>query len=414
MRYGLIGERLGHSFSAEIHARLKSAPYELCELAPDALAAFLAERDFCGVNVTIPYKQAVIPYLDEIDPIARSVGAVNTVVARNGRLIGYNTDLFGLQTLLESLGVPIAGKTVAILGTGGTSLTARAVAARMGAGEILRVSRSEGADAVTYETFYREYASRVQILINTTPVGMYPKTDASPAMLDRLPSLEAVADVIYNPLRTQLVLDARKRGLPASGGLLMLTAQAVRASELFADVTYPDGTAERLCAELAAEKENIVLSGMPGSGKSTVGRLLATELGRCFTDMDEAITARTGRTPAEILQTDGEAVFRDIETETLAAVLHGLNHAVVALGGGTILRDRNIDLIRQNGRVCFLDRPIADLLPTADRPLSATRAELERRYTERIDRYLATADLVLRELPTPEAAVTRIRKELHI
>lgn len=410
MQYGCIGEKLGHSFSAQIHAMLNSHPYELRELAREDLPEFLRKKDFRGINVTIPYKQAVIPFLDAIDPMAQEIGAVNTIVNRDGRLCGFNTDFYGLKTLLEAIGVPLQGKTVAILGTGGTSLTARAVAKAMGAAEVLRVSRRAGEDRIPYEDFYRDHAARVRVLINTTPVGMYPDTDGCPAELDRLPALEAVADPIYNPLRSNLVLGARARRIPAQGGLLMLTAQAVRASEIFTGLAYPAGTAERICALLTEQKENLILSGMPASGKTTVGRLLARKTGRPFLDLDDEITRRRGKTPAEQIEEEGEAAFRDTETAVLREVLAGLSGAVLALGGGTVLRDENVGMLRQNGKIFFLDRPVADLLPTADRPLSATREALEKRYAERIDRYLATADLRVSGFGTPEEAAEIIER----
>ena len=411
MQYGCIGEKLGHSFSAQIHEMLDSHPYRLCELAPDALRDFMRAADFRGINVTIPYKQAVIPYLDGIGPVAKRIGAVNTVVNRDGRLYGYNTDFDGLKALLLSLGVPLSGKTVAILGTGGTSLTAEAVAQALGAGEILRVSRREGNGTVTYDALYRDCAARVAVLINTTPVGMYPDTDGCPIDLDRLPALEAIADAVYNPLRTRLVLAARSRGIPASGGLLMLTAQAVRASELFLDKSYPAGTAERIFAVLAEQKENIVLSGMPGSGKSTVGALLAKRTGRPFLDLDAEISGRLSVLPAEMIRTEGEAAFRRAEREVLRDVLSGLTGSVLALGGGTVLRPDNVEDIRQNGRIYFLDRPVSELIPTADRPLSATRAELEKRYAERIDCYCSTADVRVSGFGTPEEAAEIIETD---
>ena len=271
MQYGCIGEKLGHSFSAEIHEMLDSHPYRLCELAPDELGAFLRAADFRGINVTIPYKQAVLPYLGETDTAAERIGAVNTIVNRGGVLCGYNTDFDGLRALLLSIGVPLTGKTVAILGTGGTSRTATSVATSMGAGGILHVSRRAGEGRISYDELYRDHAARVSVLINTTPVGMYPAVDGCPVDVARLPALEAVADVVYNPLRTRLVLAARARGIPASGGLLMLAAQAVRASEYFTGSRYPEGTAERICAVLTERKENIVLSGMPGCGKARSG-----------------------------------------------------------------------------------------------------------------------------------------------
>ncbi len=414
MIYGCIGEKLGHSFSADIHAMLASKPYELRELRPDEIGNFLTERRFCGINVTIPYKQIVIPYLDEIDGTAKKIGAVNTIVNRDGKLYGYNTDFDGLSALLHAIGANLNGKTVAILGTGGTSLTALAVAESQNAKRIIRVSRHEGENLVTYETFYKEFAKDVQILINTTPVGMFPKTDGCPIDLDRLPNLEAVADPVYNPLRTNLIFNAKQRNIPASGGLLMLTAQAVRASEIFTGVNYPSGTAEKICAVLTERKENIVLSGMPGSGKSTVGKLLAEKTGRKFLDLDDEITKADGRTPAEIIRAEGEETFRRIETDVLKNILSGLTFAVLALGGGTVLRDENIRLLKQNGKIYFLDRPLSELLPTADRPLSSTKEAVGRRYRERIDRYNATGDFKISTFPTPSDAVKIIERDRNL
>ena len=411
MQYGCIGKKLGHSFSAQIHAMLDSHPYELCEIAPEQLREFMLKADFRGINVTIPYKQAVIPYLDEIDSVAREIGAVNTIVNTSGVLYGCNTDFYGLRTLLLSIGVPLSGKTVAILGTGGTSLTAQAVARSMGAGQVFRVSRTAGEDRITYEDLCRDHAGEIRILINTTPVGMFPDTDGIPVDLGRLTALEAVADVVYNPLRTRLILAAQSRGIPAQGGLLMLAAQAVRASEIFVGKTYPEGTAEQICRTLTEQKENLVLSGMPGSGKSTVGRLLAERMGRRFIDLDEEIADRLSKSPADMIAEHGEAAFRDAESAVLKEVLSGLQGAVLALGGGTVLREENVVRIRQNGKICFLDRPVSELIPTVDRPLSATRDALEKRYAERIDCYRATADVRISGFGTPQEAVDLIGKE---
>ncbi len=414
MQYGCIGEKLGHSFSAEIHEMLDSHPYRLCELAPDELGAFLRAADFRGINVTIPYKQAVLPYLGETDTTAERIGAVNTIVNRGGVLCGYNTDFDGLRALLLSIGVPLTSKTVAILGTGGTSRTATSVATSMGAGEILHVSRRAGEGRISYDELYRDHAARVSVLINTTPVGMYPAVDGCPVDVARLPALEAVADVVYNPLRTRLVLAARARGIPASGGLLMLAVQAVRASEYFTGSRYPEGTAERICAVLTERKENIVLSGMPGCGKSTVGELLAERSGRRFVDLDEALAGHLGMPPAAFIRQAGEAAFRNAESAVLREVLAGLSGAVLALGGGTVLRAENVEAIRQNGKLYFLDRPVSELVPTADRPLSATRAELERRYAERIGCYRLTADVRIPVFETPEDAVEQIERDRRL
>lgn len=409
MRYGCIGETLKHSFSAEIHALLSPESYELCEVAKDSLDEFMTKRDFSGINVTIPYKQAVIPYLYEIDGQAKAIGAVNTVVNRGGRLFGYNTDFYGMCALIRHIGADLNGKKVAILGTGGTSLTAAEVARSLGAAEILRVSRSGKDGAVTYEALYREHRD-IQCIINTTPCGMYPHPEGLPAELDRFPGLECVADAVYNPLRTRLVAEAGKRGIPAEGGLLMLVAQAVRASEIFLDKTYPADTVERIWKTLVRRKENIVLIGMPGSGKTTVGRLLAERLGREFLDTDEMIASVSTRTPSEILREDGEPAFRDLESRVVreASMRAGV---VLATGGGAVLRQENVEALRQNGRLYLLDRPWEQLVPTADRPLSGTRELIRQRYEERREAYLSAADVRITDPETPEEAADRIEKE---
>lgn len=391
MQYGCIAERLGHSFSPEIHALLGEYSYELCELTPQQVGPFLEKGGFRGINVTIPYKETVIPYLSFVDDEARRIGAVNTVVNREGRLYGYNTDFYGMRALLARMGVSLAGRKVAVLGTGGTSRTAHAVAESLGAREILSVSRRAREGVITYDTLCREHRD-LEILINTTPVGMYPNPED--AVLDpaQFPHLVGVADAVYNPLRPTLVLAARKRGIPAEGGLFMLVAQAVRASEIFLGLTYPEGTAERVFSELVRRKENLVLIGMPGSGKSTVGRLLAEQLGREFVDTDELIVKADGRAISEIFSKEGEAFFRALEARVIKESVAQRNGLVVATGGGAILREENTDALRRNGRLYFLDRPLEALLPTPDRPLASSAEDIRRRYEERYGRYLALAD----------------------
>ena len=343
MQYGLIGEKLGHSFSAEIHQKLKSNPYTLVELSCEEIEAFLTEKNFSAINVTIPYKTAVIPYLSHVNERAQAIGAVNTVVNKNGELWGYNTDFYGLQALILHAKVSIKNKKVAILGTGGTSKTAHAVAEFLGAKDILTVSRKAGNGVVTYDELTKQHTD-IEVLINTTPVGMYPNTEATPVDISAFPNLSGVIDAIYNPLRTKLILDAKKHGIPAEGGLYMLVAQAVRASELFVDCTYEPDTTERIYLELLNKTENIVLSGMPGAGKSTVGKCLAKEMGRAFFDLDEEIVRVAGRSIPEIFATDGEAAFRDIETRVLCEALANQKGILLATGGGAILRDENVDL----------------------------------------------------------------------
>lgn len=410
MEYGLIGEHLPHSFSKEIHEQLAPYTYDLHELTPAELDGFMRAKDFKAINVTIPYKRDVIPYLDEISPSAKEIGAVNTIVNRDGKLSGYNTDMLGMEALIRRIGLDLAGRTVLILGTGGTSHTAQYVARHLGAAKVVTVSRSGRDGSVTYADAPRLYPDAA-VILNTTPAGMYPNVDAQAIDLSLFPALEGVADVVYNPLRTQLVQQARALGLPAEGGLYMLVGQAVAAVEIFLDRKLEPDALDRVFASVLADKESIVLTGMPGSGKTTVGRLLAEQLGRKLYDSDDEITARTGRTPNEIIRADGEAAFRDIEAETIAALALEPG-CVIATGGGAILREENIRHLRANGRICFLDRPLSDILPTDDRPLSSDRAALEKRYAERYPVYTAAADAVIPVSGSPEDVAAAIRKEL--
>ena len=399
-KYGCIGKKLSHSFSKEIHKRLAAYDYELIELEEDAVPSFMEGRDFAAINVTIPYKQTVMPYLDEMSDVARRIGAVNTVVNRDGRLYGYNTDYYGMRGLIDRMGLSLAGKRVMILGTGGTCRTAQVVAADLGASRILTVSRRAGDGAISYEEA-RALCDDVEILINTTPVGMYPDGEAMPMDPSIFPRLEGVIDAVYNPLRTNLVLAARERGIPAEGGLYMLVMQAVVAVEKFLDVRIDGATADRVFAEILAEKESIVLTGMPGSGKSTVGQILR-ERGYDLVDTDREIEARCGCSIRELIDRDGEKAFRDRETEVIRDV-SAEGGRVIATGGGAILREENLLALRRNGRLFFLDAPLSRLRATADRPLSDTEDKLARLYEERIGRYRACADAVVPDLGSARA-----------
>lgn len=416
MQYGCIGEHLKHSFSAEIHRALADYQYEIKEVAPEALDSFMQERAFCGINVTIPYKEKVIPHLFWISEQAKAIGAVNTVVNRNGKLYGYNTDFYGMSALIERLGLSLAGKKVAVLGSGGTSRTALAVAGAMQAKEILCVSRGGKGNTVSYEALYRDHRD-LQIVINTTPCGMYPNPDGNEKMsaaaidVSKFPALEGVVDAVYNPLRPQLVLDARSRGIPAEGGLFMLVAQAVRASEIFLDTTYPKDTAARIYAKILRQKENIVLIGMPACGKSTVGKLLAERLGMELFDLDAAIVKTVGKSIPEIFSESSESGFRELETKVLKEQATQRNGLILATGGGAILKDENVNAMRRNGRIYFLDRPLADLLPTEDRPLASSAEAIKQRYEERYDLYLATADLRIAVAGDPASVADQIEKD---
>ncbi len=390
MEYGLIGERLSHSYSREVHSLLADYTYELCEVARDGLDAFMREHSFKGINVTIPYKEAVIPYLDYIDPVAKEIGAVNTVVNRGGKLYGYNTDAYGMTRLIEKSGIIIAGKTVAILGSGGTAKTAHVVARELGAKNILTVSRTGGDGCITYGELYSTYAD-CEVIINTTPVGMYPNIDNAPVDLNKFHKLSGVIDVIYNPLRTSLALDAKKLGIPYGTGLYMLVMQALRACELFLGEKIDEDAAEGVYREILKKKENTVLIGMPSSGKSSVGKALAGRLSQEFTDTDVTIEELAGVRIAEIFKKSGEEAFRDIESEAVEAVSKK-NGTVIATGGGAILREKNVRALQKNGRLYFLDRPPEMLIATEDRPLSSDTEELKKRYVERYPIYTAVCD----------------------
>lgn len=409
MQFGLIGEHLAHSFSKEIHAGLGQYPYELLEMPPEAVASFMQTKDFSGINVTIPYKQTVIPFLTEIHPHAAKIGAVNTVLNKNGDLYGYNTDFGGLSALIQKAGISLKDKKVLILGTGGTSRTALAVANSLGAKEIYRVSRSKGWDVLTYQEVAAAHTD-AEILINTTPCGMYGNQQGMPIDPDLFPHLSGVIDAIYNPLRTPLVQKALERGVPATGGLYMLVMQGVLASELFLGVTYPQETVDTLYRNILLSKENIVLTGMPSSGKSTVGKLIAKTLNRPFIDTDTEIEKRAGRPISEIFATQGETAFRDMETAVIKEVA-ATTGAVIATGGGAVLRKENVDALRTSGTLFFLNRPLDLLIPTDDRPLAGSREAIEKRFSERFSLYCHTADTIIDGSGTPEAVAALVKKE---
>lgn len=385
MKYGLIGEKLGHSFSKIVHSKIADYDYDLFEIAKSDLDAFMQKRDFCGINVTIPYKTAVIPYLDEISAEAESIGAVNTIVNKNGKLFGFNTDFYGLKSLIEYNDIEINGKTVLILGSGGTSKTAKAVCKNLGAKEIFIASRKGGEGYVTYTDALKLYP---EIIINTTPCGMYPNNDDTPIDLENFSSIEAVVDVVYNPLKTRLVLDAHKRGIKAVGGLYMLFAQAVKAAEIFLEKEIETNA----FSEIFKEKQNLVLIGMPSCGKTTFGKLLSKELGKNFVDTDDEIVKAANMPIPEIFNKFGEEYFRDLEAKVIneLSVKQGL---VIATGGGAVLRQENVDALKQNGSVIFIDRPLELLITTDDRPLSSSRELLEERYVERYPIYCLSCDV---------------------
>ena len=395
MKYGLIGEKLGHSFSKEIHERL-GYDYELCEVAPEALDGFMKAKNFEGINVTMPYKQAVIPYLDEIDDVASEIGAVNTIVNRDGKLYGYNTDFYGMERLFEHADVDPYGKKVAVLGGGGTSKTAMVVLKSLGASEIISVSRS---GEVSYGDLYESHGD-VEIIVNTTPVGMFPNIWGKPVEINRFDRLSGVIDAVYNPLNTTMVLEAKERGIPAEAGLYILVAQAIRASELFLNTRYPSYMTNVIYDGIRAEKENVVLIGMPSSGKSTVGRLLAEKLGEEFIDTDELITEKIKMPIKDFFALHGEEKFREVESEVIREIA-GIGGLVIATGGGAVLRKENLINLRYNGNILFIDRPLNLLIPTDSRPLSSDRMALENLYMTRYPIYSEACDSRIEALGTP-------------
>ena len=404
MEYGLLGERLGHSFSPQIHRDLAGYDYQLLPTPPEAVEDLFARRAFQGLNVTIPYKRTVMPLCDEIDPRAAAIGAVNTVVNRNGRLTGYNTDIDGFLYMARRAGVDMAGKKVVILGSGGTSRTTRAAAGELGAREIVTVSR-RGED--NYQNLSRH--ADAQVLVNTTPVGMYPNWGQSPVSLESFPALEGVLDVVYNPLRTALLLQAEERGLPCSCGLPMLVAQAKRAAELFTGQNIGDSRTEAVLHGLRRQLTSIVLIGMPGCGKTTVGRALAEKLGRTFVDLDEEIVRRAGTSIPEIFAREGEAGFRERES-ALVREFGERTGLVVSTGGGVVTRRENYIPLKQNGLLLHLRRDPA-ALPTDGRPLSQATAP-EELWRRRAPLYAAFADGEIDNNGTLAGTLEEIEKEM--
>lgn len=402
-RFGLIGYPLGHSFSPKIHKRLGSRPYELIPLKPEELGPFLERGDFSGLNVTIPYKKEVIPYCAQLSPAAQRIGSVNTIVRRpDGTLYGHNTDYDGLRWLLERAGMDLTGEKVLVLGSGGASLTARTVAQDLGAEQVVVISRS-GPD--NYENLDKH--ADAGFVINTTPVGMYPNTGKAPLDLKRLPRCRGVCDIVYNPARTKLVLDAQRLGIPAVSGLGMLVGQAKAAAELFLDQTFEVGVIEDITREIQNETENMVLIGMPGCGKSTVGLALAEKTGRTLVDIDQEIEKELGCTIPDYFAQKGEGAFRAVESQVLAKFCRE-SSLVIACGGGVVTVPENLDVMRQNGRLIYLRRALSDL-PTEGRPVSQSHP-LEELFARRRPLYESAADITVDNVQV-EQAVEDIWKE---
>ncbi|MBQ6184019.1 MAG: shikimate dehydrogenase [Clostridia bacterium] len=412
MKYGLIGETLGHSFSKDIHNMIGGYEYEPCALRPEELRVFMQKRDFKGINITNPYKRAVMEYIDVVDPDALAIGAVNTVVNKDGVLYGYNTDINGLCALIKRCGFDFNGAKVLICGTGATSRTAYAAAKKLGALNIVFLSRTEKSGSVTYERSYEEHAD-ADYIINTTPCGTWPHIYGCAADVARFECLKGVVDVVYNPLRTELVMRSRSLGIKAEAGLYMLVAQAVCASEKFLLEHYVDSLTEVIYEKLLKKKENIVLTGMPGSGKSTLARVLSAKTGRPYYDTDLLIREKTGKYPHEIIAERGESEFRAIECEIIAEIAK-TNGSIIATGGGAVLHEGNIRKLRMNGKIVFIDLPLEHLKAYNDRPLSSSKEKLAAMYKERMPLYVSRCDIRYAPCGSPEACASELLEELKI
>ena len=403
--YGLLGEHLPHSFSPQIHLALGNHDYNLFEVAPENLEAFMKEHNFKGINVTIPYKKAVIPYLDVVSPEAQKIGAVNTITVRDGKLYGDNTDYFGFVYMLEKSGISVKGKKTVVLGGGGASATVQAVLHDFGAKEVIVVDLNTENN---YQNLYLHYDG--EIIVNTTPVGMYPNNLKSLVNLDDFKNLSGVLDVVYNPLKTKLILDAEERNIPCSAGLSMLVAQAKKAHEIFFDTKIPTSVCEKIENILKKQMCNIVLIGMAGCGKSTIGKVLAEKLNKELVDTDQMIENVENMPIPEIIEKFGEVHFRNCENA--AVILAGREkECIIATGGGVVTRVENYNPLKQNGIIIFINRD-ADLLPTNGRPLSQMHG-VKALYEQRMPLYRQFADIEIDGNGTIEEVADRIIKEIN-
>ena len=403
---GLLGEKLGHSFSALIHPKLGDYSYKLMEVAKEDLAEFLEKKDFAGLNVTIPYKKQVMQYLDYIDPMAKKIGAVNTIKRADGSLAGYNTDYAGFKYLLKRNGINIEQKKVLVLGSGGASAMIICVLEELGAKEIVVISR-QGEN--NYHNLFKHYDA--QVIINATPVGMYPQNYNSPVDISLFPKCESVVDIIYNPLRTKLIVEAMNLGLKTAGGLEMLVIQAAVSAEIWCEETIEETEMENIIAWLTQKMQNIVLIGMPGSGKTTIAKMLAQELKREMFDMDEVFSEHFNKTPEEVINTEGEEVFRQMEQE-IAQMLGQKSGVIIATGGGTVTRKENYFPLKQNGVIFYLKRDISKL-PKDGRPLSQ-KNDLNELYQRRKTNYEYFADFTIEMQPDNKENITAIINSIGV
>ncbi len=405
-QFGLLGEKLSHSLSPQIHSYFGDYSYDLIEKSADELSTFFTDCHYDGFNVTIPYKKAVIPYCDELDEQASRIGSVNTIRFLNGKTIGYNTDYYGFRYLLKNNNVSVNNEKVMVLGSGGASLTVQCVLKDLNAKEIVVISRS---GENNYENISKHYDAN--IIINTTPVGMYPDNLQSPIDLKEFKACHTVVDIIYNPLSTKLLLDAKALGIMAVNGLEMLVAQGKRAAEIFLDEENPDNKLNKTVNAIRQEFSNIVLVGMPGCGKSTVGKLLSEQLGKTFADTDALIAEKAGCSIAEIFKNKGEEYFRQLETDTILTASKQLG-LVIATGGGAVLKEINQIALKQNSKVVFLKRDI-ESLSTDGRPLSKDISTLREMYAKRLPIYQSVSDFTVKVDNDPEITCKRIMEAIN-
>ena len=409
MRYGLIGEKLGHSFSKDIHERIADYTFDLIPLSKEEFKTFMEKKEFTALNVTIPYKKDVIPYLDEMDEHAKAIGAVNTIVNRDGKLKGYNTDFTGFLYMVKKHNVHMEGKKVLIIGNGGASAAIQAVVQHESAGSMVIVDVVSGNGAISYDEMFSSHLD-AEIIINTSPIGMYPRIGNAPIDISMFHKCEAVLDVIYNPILTRLCFEAQEMDIKRVNGLEMLIAQAKQSVEFFLDKSIDDQIIDDIYQDMLRERCNIVLIGMPSAGKTTIGKMLENRMQKEFIDLDDIIIEKAGKSIPEIFEESGEAGFRAIETEA-AIEVSKLNNKIIATGGGTIKHKVNMDYLRQNGITIFIDRDVDKLISSdPNRPLSKSTDALEKMHAERLPLYQKYAAYVAVNNSDIESTVTEIEE----
>lgn len=418
MKYGLIGEHLGHSFSKQIQTRIavienvKDYDYQLVELDKEEFKEFMEKKDFTGINVTIPYKKDVIPYLDEMDESAKAIDAVNTIINVDGKLKGYNTDFGGFLYMVKAHNVHMEGKKVLIIGNGGACAAVKAVCEHENAKAIVIVSRSSDRGAIGYDEMYTSHLD-ADIVVNTSPVGMFPNITNAPIDVSWFHKLECVLDVVYNPILTRLCFEAQEADIKRVIGLEMLIAQAKYTFEIFENMSFDDSIIDEIKKEMLKDRCNIVLIGMPSAGKTTIGKMLEEKLGKEFFDLDDMIIAKAGKSIPEIFQESGEAGFRAIETE-VAIEASKMNNKIIATGGGTIKHKVNMDFLRLNGITIFIDRDVDKLISSdPNRPLSSSKLALQQMHKERYPLYQKYAAYVAVNNTNIEETVDDIVNAYH-